>query len=119
MANHQRDPRKERFWRRMLRQWRRSGLTIREFCSQHQLSEPSFYAWRSAIAQRDQERAASPAEPTATHVWAEAGPLFVPLCLPASAAVLELVLPDGLVLRVPSGFDPVTLQQLLGALRQR
>jgi hypothetical protein len=42
----QRDLDKERFWRRMLRQWQRSGLSIRAFCLEHNLAEPSFYAWR-------------------------------------------------------------------------
>ena len=52
----QRDSGKERFWRRLLRQWRRSGLTVREFCDQQAVSEPSFYAWRRTIAERDQQR---------------------------------------------------------------
>ena len=37
-----RDPTKEVYWRRMLRQWRRSELTGRDFCAQNTLSEPSF-----------------------------------------------------------------------------
>ncbi len=44
MATHnRRDPAKELFWRRMLRQWQTSGLSVREFCSNHQLSQASFY----------------------------------------------------------------------------
>jgi transposase-like protein len=46
----QRDSDKERFWRRMLRQWQRSGLSIRAFCRKHNLAEPSFYAWRRTFA---------------------------------------------------------------------
>ena len=52
-----RDGGKERFWRRMLRQWRRSGLCVRAFCAEHGLAEPSFYAWRRIVAERDQESA--------------------------------------------------------------
>ena len=41
-----RSARKERFWRRMLRRQKKSGLRVRQFCLQHQLSEPSLYGWK-------------------------------------------------------------------------
>ena len=44
---------KEEFWRFVLAQWVESGLSAREFCRQEGLSEPSFYAWRRKIADRD------------------------------------------------------------------
>src|SRR5271163_3305465 len=102
--NKQRDPRKERLWRRTLRQWRTSGLSIRAFCQQHDLSEPSFYAWRRILADRD-------AQPVA----------FVPLQVlpddpPApvtddATSGLELLLPSGRVLRIGPSFDAATLQR--------
>lgn len=51
-----RDLGKERLWRRLVRLWRRSGRTVREFCAEHQVSEPSFYAWRRTLAERDRQR---------------------------------------------------------------
>ena len=51
-----RDLGKERFWRRMLRLWRRSGCSVRDFCGEHDLSEPSFFAWRRTLAERDRQR---------------------------------------------------------------
>jgi hypothetical protein len=51
-----RDRGKERFWRQVVRQWRRSGLTVRAFCGAQGLSEPSFYAWRRIIAERERAR---------------------------------------------------------------
>ena len=59
----QRDLAKERLWRRLLRQWRRSGLTIREFCAEHAVTEASFFAWRRTLAQRDHQPA-----PQQTHL---------------------------------------------------
>jgi hypothetical protein len=53
-TNQQRSS-KERFWRRMVRQWRGSGLSVRDFCAERELAVPSFYAWRRTIAQRDAE----------------------------------------------------------------
>ena len=45
----ERDGGKERFWRRMQQLWRRSGLSVRAFCAEHGLAEPSFYAWRRGV----------------------------------------------------------------------
>jgi hypothetical protein len=102
---------KERFWRRLVRQWRRSGLSIRAFCVERQLSEPSFYAWRRTIAQRD----------------AEAAHLVPVLVVPDEKPVascdafgngLELLLGARRVLRIRPGFDGPTLRQLLALLEE-
>ena len=42
MANTQRDPGKEAFWRDAVRRQADSGLPVREFCRRHRLNEPSF-----------------------------------------------------------------------------
>ena len=101
-----RDRGKERFWRRTVRQWRQSGLSIRDFCREEDLPEGNFYAWRSTIAKRDAERVA-----------------FVPVqVIPERTistraddptAALELILPGGRRLRVGPGFDAATLERLL------
>jgi transposase-like protein len=106
-----RDLRKERRWRRLLAQRDRSGLSVRAFCQLHDLSEPSFYAWRCTLRERDAQ---------AVH--------FVPVELVAdehaaratdgSAKALELVLSDGLLLRVGTGFDGPTLKRLLALLEE-
>jgi transposase-like protein len=96
----------------MVRQWRRSGQTARAFCAEHDLSEPSFYAWRRTLAERDAE---------AVH--------FVPVQVvperasaPAAAdqvsVGLELVLDGHRVLRIGPGFDAATLQRLLPLLEE-
>jgi hypothetical protein len=41
VANRQRDPKKEVFWRRKLQLWKDSGLSVRAFCQQHELSVPA------------------------------------------------------------------------------
>lgn len=53
MARHQQDPAKEAYWRKVLNRFAASGLSVREFCRREQLSEPSFYAWRRTIGERD------------------------------------------------------------------
>lgn len=124
----QRDRGKEQFWRRILRQWRRSGLGVRPFCALHQLTEPLFYAWRRTIHQRDQEakrpanaRSRQPSgkrAATANHDVQEALPTFVPVTVSLPSPALELVLGQGRVLRVPDGFEPATLRQLLAILEE-
>ena len=107
----QRNPLKERYWRRTLRDWQRSGLTIRAFCRQNNLSEPNFYAWRRLLAERDAET-----------------PTFVPVQLLAddpadhprleTASGLELLV-GGRVLRIGPAFDGSTLVRLLAVLEER
>lgn len=122
MATWQRDKSKERFWRRMLQRWRRSQLTVRDFCAQLGLAEHNFFAWQRVIAERDQEAAASgPASPPRvrkkprTKTKTEAPP-FVPVHIvpdSVSEAPIEIALPGGQVLRVRRGFDADTLTQVL------
>jgi hypothetical protein len=40
---------KEAFWRRTLREFAGSGQSIRAFCRQRQLAEPSLYDWRRTL----------------------------------------------------------------------
>jgi transposase len=106
---NQRRSSKEQFWRTMVRQWRRSGLSVRDFCADRHVSEPSFYGWRRTIAQRDAE---------AAH--------FVPVRIvgnpepsaKASGSALELVLGAGRVLRLGPGFDGPTLRRVLALLEE-
>ncbi len=104
-TRHSRDPNLERRWRELIARWERSDHTVRDFCSEHRISEPSFYAWRRELAARDREvRQATPPVPT-----------FVPVRV-APASVIEVVLPTGVVVRVPIGTDPVAVVQLVAAL---
>jgi hypothetical protein len=106
-----RDPRKERFWRATFQRWRHSGLSASAFCEQHDLSLPSFYAWRRTLARR-----------------AAQAPAFVPVALlpteqpaepdQAQDSGLELLLPSGCVLRLSTAFDGPTLLRLLPLLRE-
>src|SRR5262249_50762635 len=124
-GGRQRDPFREKFWRRTIRQQQRSGLTIRAFCLREGLKDGAFRWWRQALARRDREASATTradrgGEPT------EAAPAFVPVRLvdpaaasPQVARPIEILLPTGPTVRVPSGFAPRTLGQVLAALEGR
>src|SRR6516164_1218296 len=98
----ERDRGKERFWRRMLRLWRSSGGSVRDFCAAHQLSEPSFFFWRRTIAARDRQAASARQRSDGHRGGAD---LFVPVRVLPTTPGLELVLGGGRVVRVPAGFD--------------
>ena len=104
----QRRSSKEQFWRRMVRQWRGSGLSVRDFCTDRGISEPSFYAWRRTIAERDANAAFVP-----VHVVPDARPAG-----DASRQGLELLVSGGRVLRIGPGFDEPTLRRLLALLEE-
>jgi transposase len=117
MADPHRRAAKQRYWRDHLAAWRRSGLSVSAYCHQHDLAVPTFYLWRRTLEPR-------PAPPTPSRTDAAASPAdtpFVPLRLvgpTATPAVLELVLRGGRVVRVPAGFAPDTLRQLITLAEQ-
>lgn len=100
---------KERCWRRLVRQWRSSGLSVREFCAERKLPEPSFYAWRRTIAARDAEAVRF----VPVRVVVEEQPVASDN---VSGSGLELVLPAGRLLRIGPSFDAPTLRRLLSLL---
>ena len=124
-GGRQRDPLREKFWRRTIRQQQRSGLTIRAFCLREGLKIGAFRWWRQALARRDREPSATPAGDREDETT-EAVPAFLPVRLvdleaaePRSSPPIEVVLPTGPTVRVPSGFDPRTLGQVLAVLEGR
>jgi transposase-like protein len=101
-----RDPHKEEEWRRRLRDWQRSGLSVAAFCRRYGLAEKHLYRWRRILAERDAEQTA-----------------FVPVRLltenSSQDSILEVLLASGRRLRVRSGFDAATLRQLLAVLEEQ
>ena len=139
-GERRRDGAKESRWREVLGKFAASGLSVRAFCAQVRVSEPSFYAWRRELALRDREQLASStrspsrssprrSSTKSTRVTSAArrrspsAPMpFVPVLLTAestasNASCIEVTLPSGVLVRVPSGCDPATLQIVLAALR--
>jgi hypothetical protein len=108
-GGRQRDPIREKFWR-MIRQQQRSGLTIRAFCLRDGLKDGAFRWWRQALARRDREASAR-AQADRDGEPIEAAPAFLAVRLveleaasPRPAPPIEIVLPTGPTVRVPSGF---------------
>ncbi len=124
-GGRQRDPLREKFWRRTIRQQQRSGLTVRAFCLREGLKNGAFRWWRQALARRDCEASATtPADRDGKPTEAAAAFLPVqPIDLDAvsgrSTAPIAILLPTGSTVRVPSGFGSRTLGQVLAVLEGR
>jgi transposase len=103
-----RDQKKERFWRAMLQRWRQSGLSVRDFCARRGLTQPSFYAWRRTLAERDAQVQFVPVRLAAEPMAATTN----------TTAALELVLDGRRSLRIGPGFDAATLKRLLALLQE-
>jgi transposase-like protein len=122
----QRNAEKEQFWREAICRQRRSGLSVRGFCRDETLSEPSFYAWRRELRQRggsqpvgraqrgsrqhvghSQRRAARRTAFVAVQLAAGASPL--------TTGAIELALPNGAVLRLPASIEPATVAAIVNA----
>lgn len=111
MSSEQKSEAEQRqFWQMAVETWRASGLSVRAFCKQEGLSEPSFYSWRRKL---------SSAASASCKQEATASEAFIEVPLPAAQpAGLELVLASGHVLRIGSGVDSNVLMNVLTAIRQ-
>ena len=115
MANHQRNPAKEQFWRQALARQRASGLSIRAFCEREGLSEASYYQWRRELARRDRPRHQAPRPRRA----------FVPVRIIPDAdtsptrGMIEIVLASGRRIRVGEGFSRPTLAEVVAVLEAK
>jgi transposase-like protein len=86
----------------------RSGKPVRVFAEDHGIDPQRLYAWRRRIAVGDR---------TTFHEL-----IVRPSTRPAAAVrddSFELVLPCGIVLRVPASFDDAALVRLIDVLRDR
>jgi hypothetical protein len=94
---------KHAYWRRVLQQWRDSGLGIREFCRQHRHHESQFWFWKRRLGE---------------HV--DATPNFVPVTVVdapiARSPFIDIRLISGHRLRVRPGCDRQLLADVVAVL---
>ena len=117
---------KEQLWRRHVARQVRSQRTVRDYCRQAGISEPSFYAWRRELAQRDSapvgaaRRAGqlADAEPATARTASPPAASFLPVTIGRPAvSPIELALRSGLVIRVPA-HDAAALRMVLELLER-
>lgn len=111
----ERDPKREAYWRRLIGRWRESGLGVRPFCRREKVSEPSFYAWRRVIVERDCQRLPAPQEQ----------PAFVPVVVrqdhsqEADRQRITVRLHGGRLVHLPGSMPAARLAEILRAIEGR
>src|SRR5271170_7467696 len=97
-------------WLDRLARFPLSGLTPAQFCAIEAVSLPSFYSWKRRLA-------AETLAPTAASLPAvDLGPQLLQVRLQQPAPTVELVLPTGTLLRLPTGCDLAWVRSLVTAL---
>ena len=92
----------EPFWRNLIDRWKTSGQSVAAFCAANRVSPATFYSWRKRLATRGRDTAAR-------------APTFAPVrVVPDPTA--DVILPNGLIVRVPVGTEPTAVARLVAAL---
>jgi hypothetical protein len=78
--DRRRDPKKEKFWRRLVQRQAVSRLSVRAWCHRHGRKESAFYWWRSELARRDGVQPRRKPRPTSS---------FVPIRIAAASGATE------------------------------
>ena len=89
---------KREYWSKLIARQASSGQTIRAFCQEQGVRDPSFYYWRKKLQE------STPVQ-------------FALLKTVASAPPLELILANGEQLRIQNGVDATTLRLVLEVVR--
>jgi hypothetical protein len=116
MAKRERSVEKEAYWRELLARQASSGISVRAFCREQSLREPSFYSWRRKLSERDGKtcapggRSRRPRRALAVKFV----PAMVSPPVPQSPIVLELV--GGHIVKLPPSTPTSQLVELVLAL---
>ena len=92
-------------WAARVREWKRSGLTAADYAEREGLNASTLTWWSSELG-----RAA---------LTVPRPPVVEVMVAQRSASALEVVLPSGVKVAVPIGFDEATLGRLLTVLEDR
>lgn len=101
---------RSRFWQHHVEQYLHGELTLREYCTRHELSRSTFGYWRRKLRQA----------PSPTKRETSVNIVRVDLT-PAPAAMsapFEVMLGSGRCIRVPVDFDSAALQRLVVTLER-
>jgi hypothetical protein len=110
-----RSEQKERYWGEVLQRQARSGLSIAAFCRSEGLSEATFHWWKRALRRQQAKAPRGRRNAEVVRNGSEASPRFVPVRITEAhrPGAIEVVWPNGLSARVPSGCDVAEVQGVL------
>ena len=121
-ARENRDP----YWASVIRDWRASGISRKEFCRQRGIADRALNNWlyKSPYRERMARLLAIPAPGDGD----KETPRFVPVSVIAATPAtgprtgspgIEIVLENRLRIAVSPGFDPETLRRVVAVLKAR
>jgi hypothetical protein len=121
-----------KYWARLLASWQKSGLTQAEFCRRRGVKAVTFAWWKRKLRGAAERTHRRRSRPTATRRRPEAkftevrwpgrvltGGAPVVATSDAHSGAYEIVLTDGLLIRLPGDFDPTKVSQLIGLVASR
>jgi hypothetical protein len=82
----------------MIDRWKASGQSVVSFCAVHRVTQATFYSWCKRLGTR-------------TRSTTPSAPAFAPVRVVADPTA-EVVLPNGLIVRVPAATDPAAVARL-------
>ena len=109
---------KELRWREIVNRQAGSGLSIRQYCANEGISQPSFYAWRKRLRDCKHDERVARSSSRRTDGLGDSRD-FIPLELRAPASALEVIHPLGYQVRVTGEVDLMALRQVLEVLDGR
>lgn len=117
----------ERAWRKRMREYEGSGLTIQEFCDREGLVAHQFSWWRSELRRRSAKSEATNNGPRSRKSNPKKGKRakaaatsFVPVQISSQGSSgVEVVLDQPARIRVSSGFDAELLREVVRVLERR
>ncbi len=125
MANQRRSVEKEAYWRGQFARQSASGLSIRSWCRENGVSEPTYYVWRRELRKRDHKRGLTERDRHEPLSEAAVPPGFVAVdvltsdvvtsdaVLAGREAKLEIDVAGGIVIRLREDASAETLERVL------
>ena len=133
----QRDPQRQVYWEQVMRRWQEGGRSVTDFCRAEGVRESAFYFWRRELARRNQQAVKGPRpkarqaasasrspRPSQRSRPVSPPPSFLPVRVVKDGVAeaphtIDIVLGQGRMVRVQSGFDRQTLVDVLAVLECR
>jgi len=103
---------KEDRFRELIEEQRTSGLTIKEFCSNHAIARATFHYWKKKLTKEPARNAFIPLIVKPSEMNLSKGSTCSEMNT-SKTALLELVFPNGTILRVQHDLDLAHLRALI------
>ena len=114
---------KEAYWRGHMDSQASSRDSIRGYCREHGLSEPSFHSWRRELHKRDAQRRLPAGSAAGSTGSSDAGLIAVKIVddassRPTAASRLEIEFPGGPIIRLREDVSVEVLRRVLLACQR-